>query len=244
MGMHRVEAATFNVYQGQQVPALVNNLEAAVKALGFPAVVALQEASRLQRGIRGYDLVGPAADDGFTDRLERSTQMLVRKDGVTVRSSNVRQVDGPSWRGPKQGVLQPPRVFVRVTFTLDEDPEQRWDAFAVHRTPGGPRPAVAGNAASWAAEDRFIEGWSDARAARHGHPQLWLGDHNGRRSTRGARSLSDLARRMGEADLAIKGIDGAIVRGAEAGRVKKLRRKFGSDGHSPVLVTATVKESS
>lgn len=240
--VHRTRTATFNVYQGQPLAQLIGNLEDAAAALDHPEIIALQEAGRLTRGIRGYDLVGPGGEDGFTDRLERSTQLLVRKDGVTVHGTGMRQVDGPSWRGPKRGILQPPRVFVRVTYSLDDYPDHRWDAFGIHRTPGGPRPAIAGNRDSWVAEDRFIEGWSDARATRHGHPQLWLGDHNGRRGDKGDLSLTDLARRIGGAQLAVKGIDGAIVRGAEA-RAKKLRRKFGSDGHRPVLVTATVKET-
>lgn len=240
--VHRTRAATFNVWQGQRGVRLLTNLERALEALDYPEVLAVQEAIHLTDAPDGYQRFAARHGDGFTDRYNRSTQLLVRKDGVTVHGHGVRQVDGPSWRGPKQGIIQPPRVFVRVTYSLDDDPGHRWDAFGIHRTPGGPRPAIAGNRDSWAAEDRFIEGWSDARAARHGHPQLWLGDHNGRRSDKGDLSLTDLAHRMGRAQLAIKGIDGAIVRDAQA-RAKKLRPKFGSDGHRPVLVTATVKET-
>jgi hypothetical protein len=194
-----------------------------------PEVICVQEGWRHDGTIPGYVRVGAAAGDRETG----STFALVRHDVKITRQRIERVGPGWTWNGHKR------RAREFVDFTVAHD-GIRTDLLLSHRTPGGPLAGILGNRASWAAEDRYIADWFARRSDRHpDRPLVHVADHNGRPLDLRARGIGDLARRVG-AKTAMRGIDGALVKGAKA-KARRMKHKYGSDKHWPVVIDLTAK---
>lgn len=192
----------------------------------LPHVLALQEATRLRHAIHGYQRVAIDFPDHPDDL---GCQLLVRDDVEVIRRRLV-AVGGPWWTGPKHGLRHPPKVFVGATVELRG---QRWDVLSVHRVWTGPHHR---NADTWRAERDALMSWIPDRAERdHGtRPVITLGDWNDRGD-----GMAPLVRSTG-GQLAMRGIDGALGVNCHL-KAHKLDDRYGSDGHEPVVVSATAE---
>ena len=215
---------THNLWVGQSNRSARRNLGRLAGDTDRPHVLALQEAHRFDGTIPGYRRIGVETklhrDDG-------DCVLLVRNDLPVIRPRLV-QVGDPWWTGPKHGLRHPPHVFVGATI---DHGGHRWDVLSVHRcwTGRGKR-----NLGAWRAEHTALRRFLRERASRNRgqRPVIALGDWNA-----GATELEDLAQDvLKPAQLAMRGIDGALVINATAA-ADKLDGRYGSDGHHPVAVT-------
>lgn len=211
-----------------------------VEDAGGPDVIACQEMKNYRGSIPGYRRV--ALDEGH--RENANCVLFVSRRLTLVREGYVR-VGGPEWVGPKHNLRHPPRVFPWAV--VESQDGQRFDVMSAHRVWTG--PFRRRNMGAWRAEDAALVGWVGRRQAKHpGRLMVVNADWNGRTFDLRRYGLPDLAERLRRLPgvrgvaLAVKGIDGAlVVNGAHVG-VRKLPGRYGSDGHRPVLTTATRKE--
>ncbi len=224
-----IDVVTFNVWTGQHPEALRDNLGQLVddteKLTRRPlTALALQEAKRFDGTLPGFTRV--ACDEGPPDSSE--VVLLVRKHGVKLLHEHTVRVDDPAgrWVGPKHGRRHPPHVWPGAT--IEDETGQRWVLLAVHRLAGRGR-----NPEAWAAEHATLVKWANTR--HEGRPLGMFGDWNSRAYDPRRLSVGFLARDI-RAETHLKGIDGAVVRDCRA-TARKLRSKYGSDAHRPVLHT-------
>lgn len=214
----RLRVATFNVWVGQRGWRLRRNLRKMAKAAGWPHVIALQEAGRLRRAPRGYVKVVP-----LTNRREaKNNVLLLRAKDVKLYKDRPLPIQGDPWVGPKkQAKTHPPRVHVGATVEAED---KLRDFLGVHRV----TVSDGKNEEQRRVEAEQIESWIKARLEhRPDRMIVALGDWNG--------TPDRLARRVGGV-LAMDEIDGAVVINAKVLRVRKLKRRFGSDNHFPVVI--------
>lgn len=221
---------TWNASVTQPMPELRANLSAMLHDSGA-WVAALQEAKRLNVTVPGFHRI--AAPARHPREGADSCQLLVRR-GIGVVRRFVVNVQGPDWRGPHQGVMHDPRVFVGGVLSWHA---VRFDVLCVHRVPGGHRV----NEEAYAAEHAAIVDWCRTRATQHPHrPRILLGDWNADARDSRPMSPSKLAAQVG-GRLVLRGIDGAILINCQPDNTRKLPRKYGSDTHRPVALTASVR---
>jgi hypothetical protein len=223
----KVRGVSVNIYVGNQNPTA--NLLALVTFLGFPRFLVVQEAKRFTGTIPGYKAyrapshLAESADD-------RSTMFLVRR-GTRVIDEDWTAVPGGRWN--YQGNPREPRVFGKLTLALGRKSRQKLlDVYGIHRIPGGPKPERPLNREGWIAEHELLETWGrDERNA------IWCADWNTTedREADDKFSLKSLAADL-RAKMHVLGIDGFLTRGLKVLKVKKLKNKFGSDAHYPVVI--------
>jgi hypothetical protein len=218
-----------NVYVGQDAASALANLARLAKRFD-PDAFLLQESANLQgRRLKGYDTIectdpGHHRDDGNNRVLVKSGQRIGGQEFVV-------RVRAPQWRGPKHGLLHPPRVFVGGPARAAVS-GYRMNLLSVHRMPGGPTSRLQGGPANWKAEHAALVKFADD----HDEAPLVLGaDWNLRLTAKHPLNLQALAARI-RGRLGVKGIDGVITRGFAGVRVRRLLRKYGSDQHRPVVV--------
>jgi endonuclease/exonuclease/phosphatase (EEP) superfamily protein YafD len=222
-GERVIRLATHNVYVGNKHPAA--DLAKLAKDAARPHAIAVQEARHLTRPPHGYQRV--ALDEPpHPDHL--GTQLLVRDDVPVIRR-RVLPCGGPWWTGPKHSLRHPPPIHVGATV---EVAGIRWDLLSVHGVWTGPRDR---NTDTRRAELRALREWMLARQDRNDgtRPVIPLGDWNAR-----AADLTELAH-VTHARIALEGIDGALAVNVAHVSTRELPGRYGSDGHQPVLVTAT-----
>jgi hypothetical protein len=223
----RLRIVSHNAYSAGNPGGIRDHLIDLAEDAERPEVICVQEGWRHDGAIPGYVRVGNAAGDRETG----STFALVRHDVPIVRQRVTRVGPGWVWNGNRR------RAREMVDFTVAHD-GIRWDVLATHRTPGGPLAGIVGNRDSWAAEDRHVAEWFAVRSRnRPDRPMANVADQNGRAFDLRPRGIGDLARRVG-ARAAMCGIDGALVRGAKA-KARRMKRKYGSDKHYPVVIDLT-----
>lgn len=217
-----------NIYVGQPAEAALANL-ARLDDRFSPDAFVLQESARLQgRTLRGFETI---EDTNPRHRDDGNNRVLVRKGLRIGDVPHLVQVKAPNWRGPKHGLEHPPRLFVGTPMR-GEPRGDRFNVLSIHRMPGGPTSRLPGGQANWAAEHDAIVSY----ARQHDGSPLVLGaDWNCRVTNRHPLSVTGLARRI-RGVLGVKGIDGVITRGFKRVRVRRLLRRYGSDGHRPVVV--------
>lgn len=234
--------ASFNMYVGNSAPT--KNLGRVVKATGHPVAIVVQEASKWQGKVDGYRSIRATNDENPNLHTQVSQQdmhssIVLLRDDCRLIKVEARQVPNGawSWNKPRVG-----RVWVRVVYELDGVIREVW---CVHRCPGGPNPGIVQNRGAWKAEQAFLLEWVGRVHGNHperpidlgGDWNTWLG-----KFAKHPQSVENLARALG-ARMHLKHIDGFLcIRPDTVGRpknakVKKLARKFGSDGHRPVVVT-------
>lgn len=225
----RLRLVTHNVWVGNRGDELRANLSRLAEDTSWPHAIAVQEATGLRLAIPGYQRVAVAVDE-LRHPDDLGCQLLLRDDVELVRRRLV-PVGGPWWTGPKHGHRHPPKVFVGATVGWAG---LRWDLLSVHRVwTGGMRR----NMGAWAAEHEALAEWTRARAARaDGHrPVVELGDWNGRTSDTGRLSVTGLAAQV-DGKLTMRGIDGALAVNATVSGCRELERRYGSDGHHPLVM--------
>lgn len=237
---------TFNAWIGQDATDdrdpddLRDNLrrmvaDAADALEARPVTVCLQEVWDWDGTIPGYlpvraprNMFGPEG---------RSTVWLVLDD-ARVLHRGFRQTPGPGWVW--NGKHKEPRVFPRIRVGWDR---QVWDQTGVHRTPGGPRPRIELNRASWNAEHEMLAGWQ-TRIAEHRDDAVRVlqGDHNAGAGELAhyPYSIGTLAETM-HAEAALRGVDGFLVAGAEVRGLERLAGAYGGDGHHATVATLAAR---
>ncbi len=222
-----MRVVTFNAWVGQEPEDLRSNLLQLCGDLFAPEVIALQEATRFDGTIPGYDRV--AASDRGRHRDASSSVLLVRRKGVRIMRATAVRVNGPSWVGP-HGTVHPPRVYPAVSLLVHNDRKigsaERWRVIDVHRT-----PLRHQNREAWAAEEDALARWAGTPGDSP-RPVVMLGDWNGRYS-----DLRPLAKRTGTS-VHLRGIDGALLRNCH-GDARRLPERYGSDAHFPVALDLT-----
>jgi hypothetical protein len=234
-GLHVV---TFNVWVGQPIEKLEENLERLAEVLGKPHVIILQEAWRWRRGtIKGYQAVRPTQNRYDQDK---NIVILVRNDGK-IKHAKSRRVPGAGWYW--NGNDKPARVLLRVDVQFRELGKQVWTVIGGHRIPMGPDQSIPKNRESWAKEHKFIVNWVRAIHKRRPRRIIILGmDWNTRLLTDPMHpaSLSSLIDDLPNPTAwGMEGIDGFVGVNCDFDHVFELDSKFGSDGHQPVSANAT-----
>lgn len=224
-----MRVVTFNCWVGQEPDKLRRNLLDLVDDLTFertgkPHILALQEAKHFDGSIRGYERY--AVDEGHNDNS--SNVMLVRERGVEITHRHKIEAEGPWWQGPRHGLMHPPKVFPAVTVVVDG---QAWIVADLHRIPNR-----AMNPEAAAYETKAIVEWSNSR--KPGRPLAMVGDLNGSSQDPELRRLATAT----NTTLAVRGIDGGLVRNCDVQSAVKLSGLYGSDSHRPVVMN--LKEDS
>lgn len=230
--MSRATLVTHNVWKGQPLDRVRDNVTRLAKDAGQPLAIFLQESARdnTRWTIGGYvSYTGPDAGDGDNNRI------LVRDDVEILDSGHIRVPDGAwTWNGNDK----PARVFVWVAVRWRG---RVWVLVCVHRAPNGPKPQINMNANAWIAEhkalldlaDRLKKRWPNATIAFGGDWNATMREMaDYRYSMRSFQKALDI-RGKGEAVLHI---DGFLMWNGEVLDAEKLAKKYGSDSHRPVVV--------
>lgn len=230
--MSRATLVTHNVWKGQPLDRVRDNVARLAKDTGQPLAIFLQESARdnTRWTIGGYvAYTGPDAGDGDNNRI------LVLDDAEVLDSGHFRVPDGAwTWNGNDK----PARVFVWVAVRWRG---RVWVLVVVHRVPNGPVPLIHMNNEAWKAEHKGLVDLDDTLAKRWPNAVFAFGgDWNAT-----MREMPDYrySMRSLQKDLGVTGkgeaviaIDGFLVRNGEVLDAEKLDEKYGSDGHRPVVV--------
>lgn len=211
-----MRVVTFNGWVGQEHAELTNNLCQLVGDLYAPEVLALQEVTGWRGDVPGYRRV-VCQHHAFRDAS--SSQILVRRAGVSLTGRACVHVGGPHWSGP-HGEVHPPRIYPAVRVKIGPDAYRILD---VHRAPVRTR-----NPGAWDAEHAAIVRWS----RRHAMPRIMAGDWN-----TGPSALAELAQQCRTPNRQLRGVDGFLSSPTIAGTVRRLPDHYGSDAHRPTILT-------
>lgn len=224
----KARVVSFNLWVGNKRPRA--NLLRLVTFLKFPRILVLQEAKNFRKSIPGYRAY--RAPSHLTEGPEyRSTIFLVRRGSRVLRDDWIAVPDG-EWQFKDNKREQ--RVFGRLRIAVGRKKRRRvFDVYGAHRVPLGPLPPRPINRKAWIAEHRTLALWDQGD-----HDSIWAADWNTRKGTHpyDKFSLRSLAEDL-LAKIHVIGIDGFLTRGVKVLKVRKLKRKFGSDAHHPVVIT-------
>lgn len=224
----QVRGVSFNLYVFNKFPKF--NLLALVTFLALPRFVIVQEAKNVKGTILGYKAFRAPANLAKSDD-DRSTMFLVRR-GTRVVDEDWGAVPGGAWQYKDN--KREPRVYGKLTLSLGRKKRPKLlDVYGIHRCPLGPLPPRPVNRTAWIAEHEMLVSWG-----QNDNDSLWGADWNTRENSNpdDAFSLKSLAADL-KARMHLDGIDGFLTRGVKVLKLKKLNRKFGSDGHHPVVIT-------
>jgi len=227
-----LKVVTFNAWVGQAFGPLIKNLVRLIAKLRKPHVIVLQEVWRhdLEDAIKGYTGY-TGRPDQTRDDTYRSTVVLVRDDGEVRRSTSWSSGANWTWNGNSKAA----RVFVRVTVRFPRIGVV--DIIGGHLIPGGPKPSIDLNEVGWRRDLDMLEHKVKGILDRHPRRLLVLAmDWNAGWGEMAAysHSLKSFAKRIGAREGIIH-IDGVMVVNGAVESVRRLKRKFGSDGHRPVV---------
>lgn len=214
-----MKVVTHNVWVGQEPEEIRSHLVELAEETEGPAGIFLQEARRFNGSIPGYRRI---AEDDTREQEDSNSVLLVRHDLEVMHEHYVR-VKGPHWVGPKQGKSHPPKVHVGATVRHQDQP---WVLLDVHRIPNDLRNPLAVDL-EWLALRR----WASHRT--EGRPLAMIGDWNARHVDL---DLREFAAHI-DAEIHLRGIDGALTRNCTVTRVRELKGLYGSDAHHPLVIT-------
>lgn len=228
-----MRAMDFNIYSGNKRPGL--NVHRALVKAGVPKIAALHECGRWSGGVLGYKAHRAPRHLGEEVRDSQANVILTRRG---TKTRNVQWGAVPNGEWAYEDNPRGPRVYGRLQIRVGRRRNRQWVwVYSAHRCTLGPRSPRPINRKAWIAEDDFLMEWDGPVGLDNA---VWCADWN---TTSGKDvddkySLAGLASRLG-ARIAMRFIDGFLVRGGKVNKVWMLSDRYGSDTHRPVVMDVT-----